>query len=293
MGLAARSEYAGLLTTGEDVGVPLALQARARGLQTPIYIITHGSFFGSPRFRWLMTILRRMTNVHYLCLSDTLRRTMIGRFGVQPSQVHNASYGVDTRFFQPIGARAEPAIVASAGTANRDYRTLVRAASALPLEVRIAADSAWFPATLDIRGDELPAHVEVRSFRDYPSLRGLYASARFVVVPLYPGQHACGYAVIAEAMAMGKAVIATRTASPSDFLVDGETGYYVRPEDPDDLQAKMLHLLENPGEAERMGQAARARMEALFTVEAYCQRIEDVTSLREGAKRPHRRQCAA
>jgi glycosyltransferase involved in cell wall biosynthesis len=275
----AQARLDGLIATGEDVGLPLALFSQVAVRRAPVYVITHGSYFGSPKFSPFMRLLRHATNVHYLCLSESLRRALIDQFGVPERQVHNTGYGVDTQFFQPPTEGAGAPVIVSAGTAKRDYRTLINAVAPLNVPLRIAADSAWFPSHVDT-GRNLPPNVEVRSWGNYQGLRDLYAQASFVVVPLHPARHACGYAVIAEAMAMGKAVIATRTDAISDFLVDGETGFYVQPGDVHDLRAKLAYLLDNPAVAQRMGRASRERMEQLFSVEAYCQRMEQVTGLR-------------
>jgi glycosyltransferase involved in cell wall biosynthesis len=104
----------------------------------------------------------------------------------------------------------------------------------------------------------------------------MYRNARIVIVPLYPSRHASGYAVIAEAMAMGKPVIATRTASPSDLIEEGVTGFYVEPGDSEEIQRKILQLLKDPELARQMGQAGRRRMVEQFSVEAYTERIEGV-----------------
>jgi len=282
------------LVSGEDVGLPLALFLRLRGIGTPTYIITHGSYFRSPKFLWLMRLIRRFRDVHFLCLSESLRKSLEKRFGVAASQTHNAGYGVDTEFFQPradnITGRVSPAarpgnseavrpLIASAGTATRDYRTLVTAAAQLPVEVKIAADSAWFPASVDISGENLPPNVEARSYGNYVGLRDLYASASFVVVPLYPALHACGYAVIIEAMAMGKPVIATRTEAHSDFICEGRTGYYVPPCDVQALRDKIQFLLERPSQVREMGDNARRMISERFSLEAYCTRMEQIMGL--------------
>jgi glycosyltransferase involved in cell wall biosynthesis len=274
--LERRAEYSGFVVSGEDAGLPMALLARKGGIRYPIYIITHGSYFGARKMQIALTLLKGCKNIHFMCLSETLRRAMVEQFRFPEAQVHNASYGVDTAFFRTVGATSTPTFVASAGTANRDYRTLVRAAASLPIELKIAVDSAWFPLAVDIADDTLPPNIEARSYGDYRGLRGLYGSAAFVVVPLYPAKHACGYAVIAEAMAMGKPVIATKTEMYSDFIVEGETGYHVPPGDADALREKMVYLIANPDEAQRMGQNARRRMEQMFSVEAYCERMKQI-----------------
>jgi glycosyltransferase involved in cell wall biosynthesis len=237
-------------------------------------VITHGSFFGS---RYMLPIaywLRSIRNVRYLTLSEALRMQMISRFGFAKDLVINTGYGVDTEFFKPraLEAAARP-IIASAGAATRDYRTLVAATHDLDADVRIAADSAWFPAAVDISPDRLPANCEARSYGNYLGLRELYAAAAFVVVPLYPAFHACGLAVIAEAMAMGKAVITTRISGHSDFIVEGENGFYVAPGDVDGMRAKIKDLLDDPARAQEMGAVARNRMTQLFTLEAYVERM--------------------
>jgi glycosyltransferase involved in cell wall biosynthesis len=272
--LERRRQYRALLTTGENVGYPAALYSRLARARIPINVITHGSFFGSPYMHPVAYALRSNRNVRYLTLSEALRMQMITRFGFVKDLVVNIGYGVDTEFFKPQAseATARP-IIASAGVATRDYRALVAATHDLNVDVRIAADSAWFPAAVDISPDRLPANCEAKSYGNYLRLRELYAAAAFVVVPLYPAFHACGLAVIAEAMAMGKAVITTRIAGRSDFIVEGENGYYVEPCDADGLRAKIKELLDDPARAIEMGLAARSRMTRLFTLEAYVDRM--------------------
>lgn len=273
------------LTSGEDVGLPLAVLMRLRGINKPLYIITHGSYFESPKFVKLLALIRGRKNIHFLCLSQSLRQALVERFGIPADQAHATGYGMDTDFFQPQETQ-EPGkrpIIASAGMANRDYKSLVRATAGLEADVKIAADSAWFPQTVDIAQEALPANIEARSYGNYLGLRKLYAQANFIVVPLYPAQYACGYAVIAEAMAMGKAVIATRTAAPSDFIEDGQTGFYVPSGDSEALKDRICFLLNNPQVAREMGARARRRFQQEYSVEAYCRKIEQVMGLNMAA----------
>ncbi len=262
------------LTTGEDVGLPLALVQRVTGGSLPVFMITHGSYLGSRKGAMALKLLRHAPNVHFLCLSETLAQRLITVHQIPKSRVHNTGYGVDTGFFQPDPSIATtPNLVASAGMANRDYKTLAAALTGLNAEAKIAADSAWFRSDLDIAGQVLPPNVEAKSYGNYVGLRRLYAEAACVVVPLYPAVHACGYAVIAEAMAMGKPVITTQIAGHSDYIQDGETGFYVPPGDADALRSRICQLLENPALAAEMGRNARRLMEDRYTLEAANRRI--------------------
>lgn len=272
----------GVLTTGEDVGLPLALVQRLSGGSLPLSIIVHGSYLGSPKAAWALRLLRGADHVRFLCLSESLRRRLIERHGIPENRVANIGYGVDTRFFQPVAPplphRLAP--VASAGMASRDYRTLVAAVADLDVDTKIAADSAWFRSDLDIAGQALPPNVEVRSYGNYVGLRRLYAEALCIVVPLRPAVHACGYAVIAEAMAMGKPVITTQIAGHSDYIVEGETGFYVPPGDPAALRARIVQLRDDPALAQRLGRNARRLMEERYTLEAANDRVAAAMGLR-------------
>ena len=262
------------LTTGEDVGLPLALVQTLSGGVLPVYIITHGSYLGSRKGSLVLRFLRHAANVHFLCLSDSLAQRLITVHKIPAFRVQNIGYGVDTRFFSPDpNAAPVPSLVVSAGMANRDYKTLLAAMTGLNAEAKIAADSTWFRSDLDIAGQSLPPNVEARSYGDYLGLRRLYAQASCVVVPLYDAVHACGYAVIAEAMAMGKPVITTKIAGRSDYIVDGETGFYVPPGDADALRSRIEELTASPVLAARVGANARRFMEERYTLEASNRRI--------------------
>jgi glycosyltransferase involved in cell wall biosynthesis len=266
--------FTALLASGEDVGLPLILRSALLRRKPELYIIVHGSYFGSAKFQTLMRLLRTQRNVHYLCLADSLRNRLVTEFGVASTHVHNTSYAADTCFFQPSPTCPAPHRIASAGAARRDYPTLLAAVTGLNVQLTVAAGSAWFDQEIHL-GGTLPPNVTARP-HNYLELRELYAQSSFVVVPLLPSKNACGYAVIADAMASGRAVIATRTEAYSDFIIEGETGLYVRPGDVEDLRAKIKVLVENPDRAREMGQCARAQVEAHYTVEAYCQKMERV-----------------
>jgi glycosyltransferase involved in cell wall biosynthesis len=153
---------------------------------------------------------------------------------------------------------------------------LIAATEGTGAQLRIAADSLWRPTGSGLDASVVPAHVDVGSAGNYLALRALYARASFVVVPLHQARFASGYAVIAEAMAMGKAVITTRTEAPSDLLIEGETGFYTEPGDVAGLHDKIVLLLNDPARAQAMGAAGAARMHEQFSLEAYCNRIESL-----------------
>jgi glycosyltransferase involved in cell wall biosynthesis len=74
-------------------------------------------------------------------------------------------------------------------------------------------------------------------------------------------------------MAMGRALVCSKTRGQTDALVDGVTGIYVPPGDPQALREAIEHLLEDPRLASELGQAARAWAVAHADIAIYADRL--------------------
>jgi glycosyltransferase involved in cell wall biosynthesis len=95
---------------------------------------------------------------------------------------------------------------------------------------------------------------------------------------------------IYEAMAMGKAVVVTRTRGQVDVIRDGEQGIYVPPGDPRALRAALEYLISHLAEAERMGRAGRALVEARHGLDTW---VALVAGLARGPDRPRATRASA
>jgi len=97
-----------------------------------------------------------------------------------------------------------------------------------------------------------------------PSAAGLLAACDLVVVPSLSE----GFGIVAaEAMALGKPVVATRVGGLPEVVLDGVTGLLVPPGDPGALADAIALVLDDPARAVVFGEAGRERVEQLFTVE--------------------------
>lgn len=160
-----------------------------------------------------------------------------------------------------------------------------------------AAVAARFPRTrFLLAGREEGAGAQVRSriealrLGDHVRLLGprddvpaLMAAADLVVHP----SHEEGFSnTILEAMAAGKAVVATAVGGVPEAVEDGVTGLLVPPRSPDRLAEALLSLLENPPRARAMGEAGRRRVRADFPLAKMVGEIEDLyeTILRGGVR---------
>jgi len=79
--------------------------------------------------------------------------------------------------------------------------------------------------------------------------------------------------VIMEASAIGLPVVSTKHAGIKDVIIHGETGFLVEERDVDAMAGYMVQLLENPEQAEKMGQAGRERIKQNFTIEISSEKV--------------------
>jgi len=85
---------------------------------------------------------------------------------------------------------------------------------------------------------------------------------------LLPSSNECLPLVVLEAMAAGLPVVASDVGGISEAVEDGVTGSLIGPEDPEGLAEAVGGVLEAPGRAKRMGEAALAKARGTFGVEA-------------------------
>lgn len=98
----------------------------------------------------------------------------------------------------------------------------------------------------------------------------LAASDIFVFPSLYEG---LGVSLL-EAMAAGRAIVATDRPPMNEVIRTGSNGLLVQPGDPGDIAAAILRLARDPAERQRLGDAARRDVGARFSIEHTSARVE-------------------
>jgi glycosyltransferase involved in cell wall biosynthesis len=104
----------------------------------------------------------------------------------------------------------------------------------------------------------------------------------FVVSSLYEG---VGRSVT-EAMASGRAVVATAVDGVADVVTHGATGLLAAPRDPAGLATRVVWMLDHPEEAARMGGQARDLARTLFAPERMCAVLDEIYSSLLGTAPP-------
>jgi glycosyltransferase involved in cell wall biosynthesis len=264
-------DYDVIYSNSESVSIPLGLLLK-RAARRPGHLMI-GHRLTPKKKRPFLRAIRKQVDIVFVYASPQ-RDYAIDCLGYAPEQVRLVPFHADDRFYRPMppSQGAPERMICSAGLEWRDYPTLIEAVSGLDVQVALAAASPWSKHRNETAGRELPPNVSARPY-EYVELRQLYADARFVVVPLYENDFQAGITTILEAMAMGKTVIVTRTIGQIDTIVDGRNGLYAPPGDAAALRAAIVRLLDQPDEASRLGERARADVEQDLSLEHWIERI--------------------
>jgi len=106
------------------------------------------------------------------------------------------------------------------------------------------------------------------------ALEKLIGNAAAVIVPSEWFEN-CPMSIL-EAMACGKPVVASRIGGIPELVVDGETWLLFEPGNSDELRIHLLALANNPEKRRALGRAARARVEARFSLDQHNQKVLDI-----------------
>ena len=90
-----------------------------------------------------------------------------------------------------------------------------------------------------------------------------FAACDLVVLPY---THLFQSAVVTQACAFGRPVVATRVGNLPEVITDGETGWIVEPRDPVALSRALDEALNDPDEASRRGREACSRTRQILQV---------------------------
>jgi len=279
-----RHHYGVIFTDGEQVGIPFALLCKLLGKGDSQHLMI--AHILSVRKKMAMMDLFQLQRYidTFFVYASWQKQFIEQRWGVPAARVVFTPFMVDSHFFAPTAAellakmeqnaatRKRP-LICAVGLECRDYPTLIKAVRDLEIDVVIAAASPWSKRADTSAKEALPDNVTVRKFSQY-ELRQLLADSAFMVMPLDNVPFQAGVTALLEAMAMGKAIICSKTPGQTDVVIDGVTGIYVPPGDVATLRSAIATLLANPSQAATMGRAGRRRIENEMSLEHYTTRLQ-------------------
>jgi glycosyltransferase involved in cell wall biosynthesis len=180
--------------------------------------------------------------------------------------------GIDTAHFASAGENlalegAPRLLVVASLTQEKGIEVLLRAMLFVAPEfpdarLYLVGDGPLRP-TLERLTGELGLETWVRFVGIQRDVRPFFAACDLALLPSL--REGLGLAAI-EAMAAGRAVVASSTGGIPEVVAEGETGLLVPPGDAQALAGAVISLLHNPERRRRMGAAGRQRALASFSL---------------------------
>jgi glycosyltransferase involved in cell wall biosynthesis len=266
--------------------------------RVPFVVSTHGSdIFLAERSGVIGALARSALGAagRVTACSEDLRRRAIA-LGSAPGRTRTVPYGVDAAAFGGNGTTTEPearsALRARLGAPNgtalvlavgrlvekKGFGTLVEAAAGLSDAHVAIAGAGDLRGPLEQRIAELRAPVRLAGALDRDDVAAAMAAADVVAVPSVVD--AAGNVdglpnTLLEAMAAGRAVVASRVAGIPDVITDGVNGVLVRSGDAVALRSALAGLIADERLRARLGAAARKSVLARHGWDTAARRFEE------------------
>jgi glycosyltransferase involved in cell wall biosynthesis len=214
---------------------------------------------------WLMVREAR----HIVAINDYALRQYQSR---TRAQFYRINVPIGEVFFQAPERQPDPGTLLMVGGMNERKDPLLmlqalalvrQAAPGVVLRIAGRPPAGPFGARVLQVIDELAlaAHVQFLGSLDQPQLAGAYAAAAVTVLS---SRQETSPAVLMEAMAARRPVVATGVGGVAEIVADGLSGYVTPPGDAFALADRVQRLLLDPASAALMGAAGRARAEANY-----------------------------
>lgn len=256
--------------------------------------VVHTFHFGNyphtqPRIIWMERIFSRVAD-RIFAVGDIQREQLKRVFGFRDTSIRTIWNGV-----APPGASGDPGFRDRAGARQRlligTIATFIEQ-KGLPDLLRVARkvrdrghDVAFAVVGEGHLRSQLEAQRRELGLDDTVTLTGWMTNAADLALPTFdvffqPSLWEAMSVVILEAMAAGKAIVATKVGENTRVLDDGVDGLLVTPGDVDGMAQALCRLIDDPSLRQRLGAAAQRKVEERFSVahmtEAYERVYEDV-----------------
>lgn len=269
--------YPQVFVWSERAGIPFATYKRFIPSDNRFITMFH---CWSERQELAITKLGLFSVMDNIIVHCTSMKENLVRLGAPEERVKLIHYSIDQTFFSPPAEleREQQNLIMSIGEPrSRHYPLLFQAVDGLPVNLTVAGFGHWYAREKNgsLKGP-IPENVSMTRHLSQAELRSMYASSKFVVLPIRDLVYSAGATASLEAGSMARAVIAFRSQGISDYIIDGETGILVEPGNVSAMRDAIQFLLANPKEARRLGENARQRIVETMKLEMYVRAIADL-----------------
>ena len=210
--------------------------------------------------------------------SDNTRRSLIQHYAVNPRRVRVTSYGVHAVHEHPGKTYDTPTVImVGIDFERKGGPTLLKAFAKVRRQLPQAKLLLLGPRP---RPSE-EGIVWLGYVGDRNRLNQLYADSSVFCMPTICEPFGI---VVIEAMSHGLPVVVSNVDAMPEIVQEGQTGFLVRPGDPDALADRLIRLLSSPELCARMGQAGRTRVARDFLwTHVVGQYVQGIMELHQGS----------
>ena len=210
--------------------------------------------------------------------TDYSEKFLRERFPECADRIHRVYNGLNLAEFGRANFSSDPPLIVAIGRliVKKGFANLIRACALLVERGRLFQCEIFGEGPLEnqllgqIEESGLKELVQLPGPKPQHQLRERLAAANVFVLPSVPeaeGGMDNLPTVIMEAMATGLPVVSTRIGGIPEMVIDNETGFLVRPDDPVLLADAIEKVINDRSLGQKLGQAGHGRAQTLFSIE--------------------------
>ena len=242
-------------------------------LQIPYSVTVYTTYIAFSR-----PVIEGVLKDAYFVVADTTQvLQFLESFGLDVARIHPVYNSVNIEEFPLRGPQSEgrPQLILAVGRLHpkKGYHVLLQAyaflrLSGTPFSAVIIGEGPERERLMQLRRElDLVNDVALLGMLSFEEIKPWYYQADLFVMPSVvtsEGDTDGLPTVILEAMASGLPVVGTRTGAITEAVLDGQTGFIVPADDPEQLAQHMLRLLENAALRFQFGSEGRRQAERRF-----------------------------
>ena len=258
-----------IIPTTNTFGFLTSLGKRLNLIKAKIFFISMGVLNGVKK-KWHLRLIKYLfSNVNIVSLSKAEKNHLEKKLSLKVTYV---PFGVDTNFWKPIKIKKEPFVMAIGNDLNRDWYTLIKSWSIDLPNLKIFTN---LPVKSNFSNIEVISSSWNTNLLSDNSIKKLYCSALFVIIPLRNTFQPSGQSSCLQAMSCQKAVILTKTDGlwDEEIMKHDQNVIFVPPFNSKVINSTVKELLKDKKKLNKIGQNARKSVEKYFNTKIMAKSI--------------------
>lgn len=257
--------YDVIIGTGDSAGLPILALKYFGLIKKPIIFMTAGlaGALDNNNKNWVGNFYRKILPEAdiFTTYSQVETDFFENQMGIKKGKINYLPLGTDWEYFSKSSTTKKNIISAVGVDSGRDYSTFFKSVENLQYPIEIACHPS------NIRGLKIPNNVKVHLNAPIEKVRDIFQRSLISVIPCYERFRSAGQMVLLESSSSAVPIIASkiRGITQAFKMEDNKHLIFVKPQDPKDLEDKIIYLLKNPQVAHKLGKNASIFVKKNYT----------------------------